>query len=410
MPSSPSESPLLTEMKRILSNYSFTRRQRSWGGKSGASFISGTSSTAATSPLSSRIPSAISTSSTSLDQNNINNKMAEPLQLQDRYGSDYRRGKIIGQGATAVIQLLEMPACPEWIPLEKTYQRRSRKKKNKTKTVVAIKAFRKQDRNETEREYQKRMTSEFCISKAIRHPHIVEMFDLVKDHKNRWCTVMEYCSGGDLFTVLSHFDLKDSEIDCLFKQLLLGLDHMHQCGVAHRDIKPENLVMSVDGVLKITDFGVADVVQSCFDKTARTSQGKCGSEPYWSPELFSTPSEYDGKALDVWSVAVTWHCLTYRQIPFLQANRGDPKYCDYVSFQRPQRSWLPLSNCTDEEKECLYGIFDPDPSTRWTIRQCLESSWLRSVEVCEKGKTNSWDTHKHHLKDGDHKKLGKKVV
>ncbi|KAI8338564.1 kinase-like domain-containing protein [Chlamydoabsidia padenii] len=369
----------------MLSNYSFTRRQRSWGGKSRSS------SSTIHSGASSRIPSALSTASSSSRQDHIINKQAEPLQLQDRYGADYRKGKIIGQGATAVIQLLEMP-------------------KNKVKTVVAIKAFRKQDRDETERDYQKRMTSEFCISKAIRHPHIVEMFDLVKDHKNRWCTVMEYCSGGDLFTVLSHFNLRDDEIDCLFKQLLLGLNHMHLCGVAHRDIKPENLVMTVDGVLKITDFGVADVVQSCFDKTARQSQGKCGSEPYWPPELFATPSSYDGKALDVWSVAVTWHCLTYRQIPFLQANRGDPKYCDYVSFQRPQRSWIPLSNCTDNEKEVLYGIFDPDPTSRWTIQQCLDSTWIQSVEICQKGKTKACDTHKHHLKEGDQKKGGIKLV
>jgi hypothetical protein len=182
MPSSPVESPLLTEMKRILSTYSFTRRQRSWGGKStSSSRISSTT-----------LGTTFSTSSSSSGSSSTNNNNREPLQLQDRYGSEYRKGKIIGQGATAVIQLLEMPVCPSWIPIEKTHQRRSRKKKNKVKTVVAIKAFRKQDRGETEREYQKRMTSEFCISKAIRHPHIVEMFDLVKDHKNRWCTVMEY--------------------------------------------------------------------------------------------------------------------------------------------------------------------------------------------------------------------------
>ncbi|KAI8097744.1 kinase-like domain-containing protein [Halteromyces radiatus] len=351
-------------MKRILTNYSFVRRS-----------------------------SSSRSSSSSLHHHH----KAEPLQLQDRY-QDYRKGKVIGQGATAMIQLMEIPHCPAWIPLEKTQQ-------SNKKTVVAIKQFRKRDRDETEKDYQKRMTSEFCISKAIRHPHIVEMFDLVKDHKNRWCTIMEYCSGGDVFTILSYFDLEDNEIDCLFKQLLLGLDHMHQCGVAHRDIKPENLVMTAEGVLKITDFGVADVIQSCFDKTARTSQGKCGSEPYWPPELFSSPSDYNGKALDVWSVAVTWHCMTYRQIPFLQANRTDPKYCDYVDGQRQQRSWLPLSNCTKDEKDCLYGLFDPDPQQRWTIRQCLESPWLQAIQICHH---HGPSYHRHHLKDDKDHKLAKK--
>ncbi|KAI9491471.1 kinase-like domain-containing protein, partial [Zychaea mexicana] len=273
----------------------------------------------------------------------------------------------IGSGATAVIKLLDLQHQPG--------------------TTIAVKTFRKRDRDETEREYHKRMTSEFCISKVLRHAHIVETFDLVQDHKNRWCSVMEYCSGGDVFSVLQDFDLNDTEIDCLFKQLLLGLQHMHQCGVAHRDIKPENLVMTNEGVLKITDFGVADVVQTCFDDKARESRGQCGSEPYWPPELFinsqqqGVVTEYNGRALDVWSAAVTWHCFIYRHIPFIQACNKDPNYVEYMA-RRPFRTWVPLSKCNDQEKECLYGMFDPNPDTRWTVDQCIESAWIQSVKIC----------------------------
>lgn len=99
---------------------------------------------------------------------------AQPMQLDDKYG-EHRKGRVVGHGATAVIRLLE---CLDGKPAP----------------VVAVKAFRKRDRDETEKDYHKRMTSEFCISKALRHTHIVEMFDLVKDHKNRWCSVMEYVS------------------------------------------------------------------------------------------------------------------------------------------------------------------------------------------------------------------------
>lgn len=203
------------------------------------------------------------------------------------------------------------------------------------------------------------------------------------------------CSGGDVFTILQDFNLNDAEIDCLFKQLLLGLQHMHQCGVAHRDIKPENLVMTADGVLKITDFGVADVVQTCFDDKVRASHGRCGSEPYWPPELFVDNDHqlyYDGKALDVWSAAVTWHCMIYRRIPFFQATRKDPAYVEYIELGRPQRAWVPLSKCNDDEKECLYGMLDPDPASRWTVDQCLASKWIQSVKVCENGRV-----HRHHL-------------
>ncbi|KAI9301407.1 kinase-like domain-containing protein [Cunninghamella echinulata] len=307
-----------------------------------------------------------------------------------------------------------MEECPSWIPIEKTCLKNNNKKNHtKKKRIVAIKAFRKQDKSESLKDYQKRMISEFCISKAIRHPHIVEMFDLVKDHKDRWCAIMEYCSGGDVFSVLTYIDMTDNEIDCLFKQLLLGLNHMHECGVAHRDIKPENLVMTSTGTLKITDFGVADVVQTNGDDESnmKVSHGKCGSEPYWSPEIFTNSKSYNGKKLDVWSSAVTWHCMVYQQIPFLKAHRiSDPKYEDYFSLHRPQRDWLPLSKCRDDEKECLYAMFDPDPETRWSIQQCLDSKWLQSIEVCHLGLTKFGESHRHHLKENDHKKLKKQKI
>ncbi|KAI9265228.1 kinase-like domain-containing protein [Phascolomyces articulosus] len=335
-------------------------------------------------------------STTTLNENDTStNQAKQPLKLHEKYGP-YRKGKVIGSGATAVIKLLDV----QQNKIESYHhnnnnnsaQQLTTTTNNPTTVTIAVKTFRKRDRDETEREYHKRMTNEFCISKVLRHPHIVETFDLVQDHKNRWCSVMEYCSGGDVFTVLQDFDLNDTEIDCLFKQLLLGLQYMHQCGVAHRDIKPENLVMTPQGVLKITDFGVADVVQTCFDDNARESRGQCGSEPYWPPELFTgIIAEYDGRALDVWSAAVTWHCFIYRHIPFLQSCTKDPNYVEYLA-KRPSRTWVPLSKCNQDEKECLYGMFDPNPATRWTVDQCIESKWIKSVKIC-----TSEREHRHHI-------------
>ncbi|KAI8075910.1 kinase-like domain-containing protein [Gilbertella persicaria] len=293
--------------------------------------------------------------------------------LQDKY-KDHKKGKVIGSGATAKLRLLE--------PLDHT-----------KKTVVVVKTFRKRDqKDESKKSYDKRMASEFCISKTLGHQHVIQVFDLLKDKKGRWCTVMEYCAGGDVFSVLQQFALTDAEIDCLFKQLLLGLQHIHHSGVAHRDIKPENLVMTTDGILKIADFGVADVVQSCFDTEASLSYGRCGSEPYWSPELCQSLDTYDAKALDIWSCAVTWHCLIYRQIPFLKAWPQDPQYVTFVN-QAPLRTWIPLSKCNDDEKNCLYGMFDPNPSSRWTIDQCVQSQWIQSIQICYE----SFDRHKHHF-------------
>ncbi|KAI9266954.1 kinase-like domain-containing protein [Sporodiniella umbellata] len=292
---------------------------------------------------------------------------AQPSLLHEKY-KDHKIGRRIGSGATAKLKLL---------------------KRVNSDRVVAMKIFRKKSNKETTKDYDKRLTSEFCISKTLECQHVVQVYDLLKDKRGRWCTVMEYCSGGDLLSIVQSHDLTDNEMDCLFKQLLLGLKHIHASGVAHRDIKPDNLIMTHEGILKIGDFGVADVVQSCFDSEPRACQGQCGSEPYWSPEMFSSPEHYDGRALDIWSCAVTWHIMLYRRVPFIKANTEDPNYVDFLDARG---SWLPLSKCSLEEKECLFAMFDINPQTRWTVDQCLNSEWISSIQVCYQ----SFEKHRHH--------------
>lgn len=223
--------------------------------------------------------------------------------------------------------------------------------------------------------------------------------------------------------------MSDMEKACLFKQLLLGLQHLHQLGVAHRDIKPENLCLTTGGTLKITDFGVADVVQNCFERGARPCYKWCGSEPFWSPEIWSLKSEndgYDGRALDVWSAAITYFCIRDQRLPFRAAfytgkpngqppagakpgspaevaaraaDGGDDEYGAYCQ----QRSENPHAcqlwqGFSQAERECLAGMMDPDPVTRFTVEQALETPWIKSIEMCNDGELpNGW-RHYHCLR------------
>jgi serine/threonine protein kinase len=209
------------------------------------------------------------------------------------------------------------------------------------------------------------------------------------------------CAGGDVFNVLRDVDLTDEEIDCLFKQLVQGVHYLHSSGVAHRDIKPENLVLTATGTLKIIDFGVADVVQSSFEKESRKSAGYVGSEPFLSPEVF-TDEIYDGKALDVWSTAITWYGMQFRALPFDKAKKEDAFYVEYLAARR-QRNWPPLVRCNPQERECLYGMFDPDPTRRWTIEKVLNCTWLQGIEVCQYAHTASGAEHHHYIKALDKK-------
>ncbi|KAG1470409.1 hypothetical protein G6F56_002701 [Rhizopus delemar] len=310
--------------------------------------------------------------------------------------------KNIASGATAVIRLVQ----------QKT-----------TGRILAVKEFKKRDKTEGEKEYEKRMLNEYFISKsASNHPHIVETIDLVKDEKARWCVVMEYCPGGDMFNLLHEkSNMTADENACLFKQILLGLQHLHQLHIAHRDIKPENLVLNTAGLLKIADFGVAEVQEgNCCKKW-------CGSEPFWSPEMWEiTTNEdpYDGRALDVWSAAVTYFCIRFRLLPFTSAfytgphavipadaipgspalvaakaeDGGDVDYKHYLE----QLKTLSPTDCdlfkefTPPERECLAHMMDPNPKTRWTIEEALNSTWMAQTEICKEGKLSNGFYHTHY--------------
>ena len=122
----------------------------------------------------------------------------------------------------------------------------------------AIKVFRRGVES-TETAYRRRVDAEFFISSSLQHQNIVQTFDLLRIGNDSLCECLEYCSGGDLHSlVIASGQLEQAEADCFFKQLMHGINFIHEMGIAHRDLKPENLLLSSNGCLKISDFGSAE--------------------------------------------------------------------------------------------------------------------------------------------------------
>ncbi|ORY49864.1 Pkinase-domain-containing protein [Rhizoclosmatium globosum] len=291
----------------------------------------------------------------------------------EKYGANnHKSEKILGRGATAVVKLCS--------PIN------SDKK-------FAVKEFRLRRKDERQKEYVKKLIAEFCISSTLDHENIIKTVDLIQDDKKRWCVVMEYAEGGDLYSKISGGLLTDPDtIDCFFKQLLKGVSYLHSMGVAHRDLKPENLLLDGSArILKITDFGVSEVFRAPFESTSRKAQGMCGSGPYIAPEEF-IQKEYDSEAVDVWAVGIIFYVMTYNSIPWKSASPQDSRYKHY---QEHRGNFWPIDRLPPAKRKIMYRILDPEVSKRGSMKEIMADEWIQSISCCRSGMPAEAVNHSH---------------
>jgi protein-serine/threonine kinase len=212
----------------------------------------------------------------------------------------------------------------------------------KREQLYAVKEF-KQRPGESDKKYQKRLTAEFCISSSMQHPNVINTLDLLQDDKGTYCEVMEYCSGGDLYTlVLAAGQLEVTEADCFFKQLMRGVEYMHEMGVAHRDLKPENLLLTQHGSIKITDFGNGECFRMAWEKEAHMTAGLCGSAPYIAPEEY-VDKEFDPRAVDVWACGIIYMAMRTGRHLWRLAQKGEDEFFDrYLEDRKEEAGYRPI--------------------------------------------------------------------
>lgn len=248
--------------------------------------------------------------------------------LLERYG---RCEEIIGRGASGVVRLSHKKVA----------------KGTSTEHLYAVKKFR-HDPRDSAKTHRKRFTSEFCIASRLQHLNIIGVLDLLQDGAGNYCEIMEYCAGGDLKTlVLREERLEASEADCYFKQLVRGVEYLHEMGVAHRDLKPDNLLLTTNGALKITDFGNADCFRLAWEKEGHLTLSHCGTIPYDAPEEYSH-GEFDPRAVDVWATGVIYMVMrTGRLLWMVPRWKADQDFERYLNDRRTEIGYAPIERLSD---------------------------------------------------------------
>jgi len=171
-----------------------------------------------------------------------------------------------------------------------------------------------------------RFEREANILKQLRHPNIVRLYATGR-HKKTPFFAMEYVAGQSLDKIMAdrttgpvgRAPFTWEEVVELGKPLCAALQHAHDKGIIHRDLKPSNLMMSNEGIIKLTDFGIAKDV----DVTALTgANNTIGTAAYMSPEQCKGEKYLTGKS-DIYSLGVVFYELLTGRKPFMAESSVD---------------------------------------------------------------------------------------
>ena len=174
---------------------------------------------------------------------------------------------------------------------------------------VAVKVLRG-DLSDNEK-FIRRFQREALSSSSLSHPNIVEMYDVGEDD-GKYYIVMEYVEGKTLKQLLKkRGKLTVPEVIDIMLQLTDGLAHAHEAYIIHRDIKPQNIMILENGLVKITDFGIAMALN---ESQLTQTNSIMGSVHYLPPE------QANGKGStiksDIYSLGILMYELLTGKVPF----------------------------------------------------------------------------------------------
>ncbi|KAM9252345.1 STE20-like serine/threonine-protein kinase [Cariama cristata] len=217
---------------------------------------------------------------------------------------------------------------------------------------------------------------EIEILACCDHPNITKLLDALYWNGRLWILV-EFCPGGAVDAAILELEkgLTEEQIRAACKQLLLALQYLHGCKIIHRDVKAGNVLLTLNGDVKLADFGVSA-------KNSSTVQRRVSfiGTPYWmAPEVVqcetSKESPYGYKA-DIWSLGITLIEMAEMEPPYHELN--PLRVLLKIAKSQPPTLRHP-TRWSEDFKDFLRKSLEKSPEARWSASQLLQHPFVAGI-------------------------------